>query len=54
MDKNQIIDSIKNFPIQIGDSGEKPDRIKQERGLKLLCLFDDNGSRLNKLITFLC
>ena len=45
---------MKNLPTLTQDGGEKPEMIKQERNLRLLCLFGGGGGdKLSKLTTFL-
>ena len=44
---------VKNLPILTRDKGRKSEKIKQERGLRLFYLLDNNGGRLSRLTTFL-
>ena len=45
---------VKNLPTLTRDGGGKPEKIKQKRGLRLLCLLSGGGGGFSKLITFLC
>ena len=45
---------VKNPSILIGDRGEKPEKIKQKKGLGLFCLLNGSGGRLSRSITFFC
>ena len=38
----------------MGDRRRKPEKIKQEKGLGLLCLLDDSGDGLSRLTIFFC
>ena len=38
----------------MGDKGGKAEKIKEKRGLKIFCLFENNSDRLCRLTIFLC
>ena len=45
---------MKNFPTLTEDGGGKPEKMKQEKSLRLFCSLDGGDNGFNKLTTFLC